>query len=196
MDSNYWYAGALNLVVALAIVQVRPASSALAARARASAAPTPLSRPRITRAAPIAGTAKNTMHDFLFTEKLVDAIASDPRFNKGFYTSPTEVREGLLRHAKIWAVMGWMFPIVLSLRHSNQICLNDERNLLRMFDISWTQRMLFSFNPINGCISPARTDAATTSRRPDTCHLIPGAMLPNDDNRDFRNLRSVSQVTR
>ena len=150
----------------------------------------------VKRAAPIAGTAKNTMHDFLFTEKLVDAIASDPRFNKGFYTSPTEVREGLLRHAKIWAVMGWMFPIVLSLRHSNQICLNDERNLLRMFDISWTQRMLFSFNPINGCISPARTDAATTSRRPDTCHLIPGAMLPNDDNRDFRNLRSVSQVTR
>jgi hypothetical protein len=46
-------------------------------------------------AAPIAGTAKNTMHDFLFTETLVDAIASDPGFNNGFYTSPTEVREGL-----------------------------------------------------------------------------------------------------
>ena len=79
----------------------------------------------VKRAAPIAGTAKNTMHDFLFTETLVDAIASDPGFNKGFYTSPTEVREDLLRHAKIWAVMGWMFPIVLSLRHSNQICLNE-----------------------------------------------------------------------
>ena len=61
----------------------------------------------VERAAPIAGTAKNTIHDFLFTETLVDAITSDPGFNKGFYTSPADVREGLLRHAKIWAVMGW-----------------------------------------------------------------------------------------
>lgn len=61
----------------------------------------------VKRAAPIAGTARNTSHDFLFTETLVDAITSDPGFNKGFYTSPADVREGLLRHAKIWAVMGW-----------------------------------------------------------------------------------------
>ena len=32
----------------------------------------------VKRAAPIAGTAKNTDHDFLFTETLVDAITSDP----------------------------------------------------------------------------------------------------------------------
>jgi homoserine O-acetyltransferase/O-succinyltransferase len=61
----------------------------------------------VKRAAPIAGTARNTIHDFLFAETLVDAITSDPGFNNGFYTSPAEVREGLLRHAKIWAVMGW-----------------------------------------------------------------------------------------
>ena len=61
----------------------------------------------VERAAPIAGTAKNTSHDFLFTETLVEAITSDPGFNKGFYTSSADVREGLLRHAKIWAVMGW-----------------------------------------------------------------------------------------
>jgi homoserine O-acetyltransferase/O-succinyltransferase len=61
----------------------------------------------VKRAAPIAGTAKNTMHDFIFTETLVDAITSDPGFNKGFYDSPADVREGLLRHAKMWAVMGW-----------------------------------------------------------------------------------------
>jgi homoserine O-acetyltransferase len=61
----------------------------------------------VKRAAPIAGTAKNTDHDFLFTETLVDAITSDPGFNKGFYSSPADVREGLLRHAKMWAVMGW-----------------------------------------------------------------------------------------
>jgi homoserine acetyltransferase len=59
----------------------------------------------MVRAAPIAGTAKNTIHDFLFTETLVDAITSDPGFNKGFYARPADVREGLLRHAKIWAVM-------------------------------------------------------------------------------------------
>lgn len=61
----------------------------------------------VKRAAPIAGTARNTIHDFLFTETLVEAITSDPGFNKGFYTSSPDVREGLLRHAKMWTVMGW-----------------------------------------------------------------------------------------
>jgi homoserine O-acetyltransferase len=61
----------------------------------------------VKRAAPIAGTAKNTMHDFLFTDTLVDAITSDPGFRNGFYASTADVREGLLRHAKMWAVMGW-----------------------------------------------------------------------------------------
>ena len=37
----------------------------------------------VKRAAPIAGTARNTVHDFLFTETLIDAITSDPGF-KGF----------------------------------------------------------------------------------------------------------------
>ena len=41
----------------------------------------------VKRAAPIAGTARNTIHDFLFAETLVEAITSDPGFNKGFYTS-------------------------------------------------------------------------------------------------------------
>src|SRR5712675_3158407 len=61
----------------------------------------------VKRAAPIAGTARNTIHDFLFTETLNEAITSDPGFNKGFYTSSSEVREGLLRHAKMRTVMGW-----------------------------------------------------------------------------------------
>ena len=61
----------------------------------------------VKRAAPIAGTARNTSHDFLFTETLVDAVTSDPGFAGGFYRSSADVREGLLRHAKIWAVMGW-----------------------------------------------------------------------------------------
>jgi homoserine O-acetyltransferase len=71
----------------------------------------------VKRAAPIAGTAKNTIHDFLFTEILVDAITSDPGFNKGFYAGPAEVREGLLRHAKVWAVMGWSTEFFRENRH-------------------------------------------------------------------------------
>ncbi|MGQ0621635.1 MAG: alpha/beta fold hydrolase [Panacagrimonas sp.] len=61
----------------------------------------------VQRAAPIAGTARNTLHDFLFSETLVEAITSDPAFRGGWYGASSEVREGLLRHAKIWGVMGW-----------------------------------------------------------------------------------------
>ena len=61
----------------------------------------------VKRIASIAGTAKNSEHDFLFTDTLVDAITSDPGFNGGYYESPSNVRQGLLRHAKMFAVMGW-----------------------------------------------------------------------------------------
>ena len=44
----------------------------------------------VKRAAAIAGTAKNTEHDFLFTETLVEAITSDPGFKGGNYTVPTK----------------------------------------------------------------------------------------------------------
>jgi homoserine O-acetyltransferase len=42
----------------------------------------------------VAGTARNTLHDFLFTETLVEAITSDPGFNKGF-TSSEDVRRSV-----------------------------------------------------------------------------------------------------
>jgi homoserine acetyltransferase len=78
----------------------------------------------VKRAAPIAGTAKNTVHDFLFTEKLVDAITSDPGLKKGFYASSAEVREGLQRRAKMWAVMGWSThsaaPLLLRIRQTQK----------------------------------------------------------------------------
>lgn len=60
----------------------------------------------VKRAAPIAGTAKNTQHDFLFTKTLMEAITSDPGWRQGNYKSHTEVADGLKRHADIWAVMG------------------------------------------------------------------------------------------
>jgi homoserine O-acetyltransferase/O-succinyltransferase len=61
---------------------------------------------KVLRAAPIAGTAQNTPHDFLYTKALVEAITSDPGWNGGEYASNADVVDGLTRHAGIWAVMG------------------------------------------------------------------------------------------
>ncbi len=61
---------------------------------------------KVLRAAPIAGTAQNTPHDFLFTRTLMDAITSDPGFNGGEYASNADVVAGLKRHAHLWGVVG------------------------------------------------------------------------------------------
>ena len=71
----------------------------------------------VKRAAPIAGTAKNTEHDFVFTETLSEAITSDPGFNGGKYGSPADVAAGLMRHAKLWTVMGWSTDFFREGRH-------------------------------------------------------------------------------
>ncbi len=61
---------------------------------------------KVLRAAPIAGTAQNTPHDFLFTKTLMAALTDDPGFNAGEYAAHTDVDTGLRRHADIWAIMG------------------------------------------------------------------------------------------
>lgn len=61
---------------------------------------------KVLRAAPIAGTAQNTPHDFLFTNTLLEAITSDPGWNGGEYASSADVADGLRRHAEIWGVLG------------------------------------------------------------------------------------------
>lgn len=61
---------------------------------------------KVHRAAPIAGTAQNTPHDFLFTQVLLDQVTSDPGFQGGEYATHEDVNEGLKRHARVWAVMG------------------------------------------------------------------------------------------
>ncbi len=61
----------------------------------------------VQRAAPIAGTAQNTPHDFLFTKSLIDTVHVDPGFKDGMYDSHTEVADGLARHALLWSTMGF-----------------------------------------------------------------------------------------
>lgn len=71
----------------------------------------------VKRAAPIAGTAKNTEHDFQYTQTLIEAIISDPKFNNGDYADSAEVADGLRRHAKLWTVMGWSTEFFRQNRH-------------------------------------------------------------------------------
>jgi homoserine O-acetyltransferase len=60
----------------------------------------------VARAAPFAGTAKTSPHDFIFVRLHADAIKSDPAWNGGFYDEPHAVHVGLRRHAQVWSVMG------------------------------------------------------------------------------------------
>lgn len=71
----------------------------------------------VKRAAPIAGTAKNTEHDYLYAETLCEAITTDPGFKAGSYAAPTDVAAGLKRHAKLWTVMGWSTEFFRNNRH-------------------------------------------------------------------------------
>ena len=72
---------------------------------------------RVKRAAPIGGTAKNTEHDLLFAETLIEAITSDPAFRDGAYANSADVIAGLRRHAKLWTVMGWSLDFFREDRH-------------------------------------------------------------------------------
>lgn len=62
---------------------------------------------KMVRGAPIAGTAQNTPHDFLFTEALNEQIWSDPGWKGGEYGSNEDVKDGLTRHAHLWGIMGF-----------------------------------------------------------------------------------------
>ena len=71
----------------------------------------------VERAAPIAGTACNTEHDFVFAETLIEAITTDPGFRNGDYSSAADVAAGLKRHARIWTMMGWSTEFFRCGRH-------------------------------------------------------------------------------
>jgi homoserine O-acetyltransferase/O-succinyltransferase len=62
---------------------------------------------KVLRAAPIAGTAQNTPHDFLLAETMREATLSDPGWDGGEYKSNADVVGGLTRQSHIWAVVGF-----------------------------------------------------------------------------------------
>jgi homoserine O-acetyltransferase/O-succinyltransferase len=61
----------------------------------------------VKRAAPIAGNPKVTPHEFVFLETLKEAITSDPAWQGGWYTEPHAVHQGLCKHAKLFALLGF-----------------------------------------------------------------------------------------
>jgi len=73
----------------------------------------------VKRAAPIAGTAKNTEHDFLYAKTLMETIECDPGYNGGWYKSNMDVLEGLRRHAEMWGVMGWSTEFFVQERYKD-----------------------------------------------------------------------------
>lgn len=60
----------------------------------------------VARAAPIAGTARETLHNQLLLDTFIDAISSDPAFDDGWYTNGA-VHRGLRRHARLFAISGF-----------------------------------------------------------------------------------------
>lgn len=61
----------------------------------------------VERAAPIAATAKASLHQKVFVQSLEEAIKSDPAWNNGWYKSGLDVRDGMDRMAKIVATLAW-----------------------------------------------------------------------------------------
>ncbi|MEM9999257.1 MAG: alpha/beta fold hydrolase [Pseudomonadota bacterium] len=61
----------------------------------------------VKRAAPIAATARISMHQEIFVQALEEAIMADPNWANGWYARGSDVRDGMDRLAKIVATLGW-----------------------------------------------------------------------------------------
>lgn len=70
----------------------------------------------VARAAPIAATARISLHQQVFVQALEEAIMSDPAWNGGWYASGLDVRNGLDRMARIVATLGWSRAFYLEKR--------------------------------------------------------------------------------
>lgn len=84
----------------------------------------------VKRAGVIAATARNTFHDFMFTETLIEAVTSDPAWKGGWYERSEEVRDGLSRMAKIFAVMGWSTEFYEKRRWMSLLGMSSERDFI------------------------------------------------------------------
>jgi homoserine O-acetyltransferase len=84
----------------------------------------------VKRAAAVAATACNTFHDFIFTETLIEAVTSDPAWKGGWYQRSEDVREGLNRMAKIFAVMGWSTEFYEKKRWKTLLGMSSERDFI------------------------------------------------------------------
>ncbi len=60
----------------------------------------------VKRAAPVAGTAKCTVHDALYVDVFNEALKSDPEWRDGNYSDPNACKLGLKRLAHVFALMG------------------------------------------------------------------------------------------
>lgn len=68
----------------------------------------------VKRAAPIAGTARGARHIQRLAESFIEAIASDPAFEGGWYANSTLVHRGLRRHARLFATAGFTQNLINS----------------------------------------------------------------------------------
>ena len=59
---------------------------------------------KVVCAAPLAGTARNYEHCNVFTRTLAQALVSDPHYADGYYDRSDDVRDGLRRHATLFAL--------------------------------------------------------------------------------------------
>lgn len=59
----------------------------------------------VRRAAAIACTARISLHQEVFTQSLQEALTSDPAWNRGWYVGGSDVRDGMDRMAKIFAIL-------------------------------------------------------------------------------------------
>src|SRR5258706_9062468 len=59
----------------------------------------------VKRAAPFAGFARTTPHNYLFARAHEDVLKSDPAWNGGFY-APNSIAVGLRRHGRRWSGIG------------------------------------------------------------------------------------------
>jgi len=98
----------------------------------------------VRRAAPIAGSAKNTPHNFLFIETFTHALKSDPPWN-GESTSEEEMlHRGLRHHADLWSVMGFSAEFV-----NQSLYTNIGFSSLEAFRSGFTQNYFLPMDPDN-----------------------------------------------